>query len=112
LSIIDLLPGNRIRLNVTCDFHWLSNGPIRQYFDRNGLSDFLQSQFTGSNEMFTFVHGMLTEHALASAQEELKKLRVKYAELHDACIAAPMAKRHGAGLLFALRDGSQGCSES
>lgn len=103
LRIIDLLPGNRIRLNVTRDFHWLPNGPIRQYFDRNGLNDFLRSQFAQDNEMFSFVHGMFTEQALASAQEELRKLRAKFAELHETSLAAPMAKRHGVGLLFALR---------
>lgn len=103
LRIIDLLPGNRIRLNITRDFHWLSNGPIRQYFNDNGLNDFLRSQFAQENEMFSFVHGMFTEQALASAMEELRKLRAKFAELHEDSLAAPMAKRHGVGLLFALR---------
>src|SRR5512145_3304246 len=46
LRIIDLLPGNRIRLNVARDFDWLPSGPIRQYFRSKGLNDFLKSDFS------------------------------------------------------------------
>src|SRR5271170_1760329 len=32
LRLIDLLPGNRVRLNVARNFDWLPNGPIRTFF--------------------------------------------------------------------------------
>src|SRR5512140_2545264 len=47
LRIIDLLPGNRIRLNVSRDFDWLPSGPIKQYFQSRGMGDFLKSDFLG-----------------------------------------------------------------
>lgn len=103
LRIIDLLPGNRIRLNVARDFDWLPDGPIRQYFTSKGLSDFLKSDFSREGETMTFVHGMFTEQAVAQIQEELRKLRLKYAELHEASLAAPLSKRRGLGLLLAMR---------
>ena len=103
LRIIDLLPGNRIRLNVARDFDWLPNGPIRQYFKSKGLNDFLKSDFLKEGETMTFVNGMFTDHALAQMLDELRKLRQKFAELHEESLSAPLSKRRGTGLLLAMR---------
>lgn len=103
LRIIDLLPGNRIRLNVARDFDWLPNGPIRRYFTSKGLSDFLKSDFSREGDSMTFIHGMFTDQAVAQIQDELRKLRLKFAELHESSLAAPLRKRQGLGLLMAMR---------
>lgn len=103
LRIIDLLPGNRIRLNIARDFDWLPHGPIKQYFRSRGLSDFLESSFSRDGEAMAFVNGMLTEQAIVQMQEELRKLRKRFAELHEESLSAPLSKRHGTGLLFAMR---------
>jgi transcriptional regulator with XRE-family HTH domain len=104
LRLIDLLPGNRIRLNVARDFDWLPGGPIRQYFRTQGLDDFLDSAFAGPDESFAFAHGMLTESAIATLQQELRRLRARFAELHEESLASPLPKRRGSGLLLALRE--------
>lgn len=103
LRIIDLLPGNRIRLIVSRDFDWLPSGPIRRYFQSRGLADFLKSDFAGENVTMAFVNGMFTEQALGQIQDELKRLRLRYAELHEESLSAPLSKRSGIGLLLALR---------
>jgi hypothetical protein len=103
LRIIDLLPGNRIRLNVSRDFDWLPSGPIRQYFQSRGISDFLQSNFAQDEETIAFVHGMFTDQALAQILDELRRLRRKFAELHEESLSAPLSKRRGIGLLLAMR---------
>ena len=103
LRIIDLLPGNRIRLNVSRDLDWLPSGPIRQYFQSRGISDFLQSNFAQDEETMAFVHGMFTDQALAQMLDELRRLRRKFAELHEESLSAPLSKRRGIGLLLAMR---------
>ncbi|MGO9446256.1 MAG: helix-turn-helix domain-containing protein [Thiobacillaceae bacterium] len=103
LRIIDLLPGNRIRINVSRDFDWLLHGPIKQYFQARGQGDFLKSEFAHENEMMAFAHGMLTEQALAQLQGELRQLRARFASLHEESLSAPLSKRQGMGLLFAMR---------
>ena len=45
MGVIDLLPGDRIRLRVARDFDWLADGPIRRFFVGQGLSDFLGGGF-------------------------------------------------------------------
>ena len=103
LRIIDLLPGNRIRLNVSRDFDWLPFGPIRQYFKTQGMDDFLKSNFAREDEAMAFVHGMFTDQALAQILDELRRLRKKFAELHEESLSAPLDKRRGIGLLLAMR---------
>lgn len=104
LRLIHLLPGNRIRLNVARDFDWLPRGPIRSYFLRQGLSDFLNSDYSAADEVMGFSHGMLTEAAMARLQTEIRKLRQRFAELHEESLAAPLAKRRGTGMLLAMRE--------
>jgi len=104
LHLIALMPGNRIRLNVARDFDWLADGPIRSYFRTQGLADFLDGTFDRPDETLAFTHGMLTESALAAMQLELRRLRARFAELHDESLASPLPKRRGSGLLLALRE--------
>jgi transcriptional regulator with XRE-family HTH domain len=103
LRIIDLLPGNRIRLNISRDFDWQPFGPIRQYFKTQGMDDFLKSNFAREEETMAFVHGMFTDQALAQIQDELRRMRKRFAELHEESLSAPLNKRRGIGLLLAMR---------
>ena len=104
LHLISLLPGNRIRLNVSRDFDWLVDGPIRQYFREQGLVDFLDSRFAHADESLTFSHGMLTAAALDKMHAELRQLRATFAQLHEESLASPLPKRRGNGLLLAMRE--------
>jgi transcriptional regulator with XRE-family HTH domain len=104
LGLIDLLPGNRIRIRVARDFDWLPNGPIRRFFQDQGQSDFLTSAFDAPDEDLAFIHGMLTDEARAEIQAELRNLRKKFASLHDAGLAAARPQRRGSGLLLAFRE--------
>lgn len=104
LRLIHLLPGNRIRLNVARDFDWLPAGPIRGYFLTQGLGDFLRSDFADADQVMGFSHGMLTDAANAKLQVEIRKLRQRFAELHEESLLAPLAKRRGRGMLLAMRE--------
>ncbi len=104
LRLIELLPGNRVRLNVARDFDWRPDGPIQRFFRRQGLGEFLASDFAGADQTLGFAHGMLTEAALAQLQGEVRRLRQRFAELHAESLAAPLGKRRGCGLLLALRE--------
>ena len=104
IKLINLLPNNRIRLNIARDFDWITDGPIRHYFRSIGMSDFLDAPFKQDEEALSFVHGMLTETANAKLNAELKHLRRKFAELHAESLAAPLKNRRGTALLLAMRE--------
>ncbi len=104
LRLIVLLPGNRIRLNVARDFDWRVKGPIRKFFREYGLHDFTGGDFARDDEMMAFSHAMLTEAAIAKVLSELRKLRQRFAELHEESLTVPLSKRRGVGMLLALRE--------
>lgn len=103
LRLIELLPGNRIRLIIARDFDWLPNGPIRNFFRAQGQDDFLNSAFSGQGESIAFVHGMFTESAFSQLQSELQRLRRRFAELHEESLNALPVQRHSASMLLATR---------
>ncbi|WP_322028440.1 helix-turn-helix transcriptional regulator [Paraburkholderia sp. J76] len=104
MGLIALMPGDRIRLLVARDFDWIPGGPIRQYFLTHGLGDFLEARFAASGETLEFVQGMLTDAARAELALELRRLKSRFAALHDESAAAPLAHRRGTGLLIGTRE--------
>jgi transcriptional regulator with XRE-family HTH domain len=104
MGLIELLPGDRIRLRVARDFDWLPDGPIRHFFLQQGLGDFIDGTFVQPNETMEFVHGMLTAPALAQLQLELRRLRNKLDALHQESADTPLSQRRGIGLLLAMRE--------
>jgi hypothetical protein len=46
---------------------------------------------------------MFTDHALAQILDELRRMRKRFAELHEESLSAPLSKRRGVGLLLAMR---------
>ena len=103
LRLIALLPGNRVRLNVARDFDWRIRGPIRQFFRKQGLHDFLDSDFAQNSETMGFSHAMLTSAAIDKLLSDLRQLRQRFAELHGESLSVPLSKRRGVGLLMAMR---------
>jgi transcriptional regulator with XRE-family HTH domain len=104
LRLIDLLPGNRIRINVARDFDWLPRGPIRHFFRTQGQGDFLDHAFSAARDSHAFAHAMLTPAAATQFQSELRRLRQKFSELHDESLSAPLEQKQGIGLLIAMRE--------
>jgi len=86
------------------DFNWLPDGPIRDFFREEGLSDFLNSHFNGPGQTMEFAHAMLTGPALEQLWLELQRLRARLALLHDESASAPLAQRRGIGMLLAARE--------
>lgn len=104
LRLIDLLPGNRVRLNVARDFDWLPDGPIRRYFREEGEADFLAAAFHAPGETHTFSHGMLTAAAVEELRTQIRRLRQQFSTLHDESLREPITQRRGTGLLVAVRE--------
>jgi hypothetical protein len=103
MGIIELLPGDRIRRRAKRDFDWIPDGPIRAFFAKQGLNDFLEGPFDPEDESLDFANGMLTRAAQLELKLELRRLCSKLVVLHEQSIAAPLADKDGIGLLLAIR---------
>jgi transcriptional regulator with XRE-family HTH domain len=104
LRLLDVLPGNRVRLRVARDFDWISRGPIQTFFLQSAAHSFIRSGFAAQEQLFAFAHGMLSSDAMLKMQAEVRKLRQRFAELHAESQALPFEQRHGCGLLLAMRE--------
>ena len=105
LRIIELLPGNRIRLIIARDFDWLVDGPIREFFRTQEQDNFLASSFLEPGESMAFVQGMFTEVAFTKLKPELQRLRKIFSELHEESQSAELSKKNSASMLLATRRG-------
>src|ERR1700722_17949183 len=103
MGIIELLPADRIRRRAKRDFDWIVDGPIRNYFAKQGLHDFLEGPFDPQDESLDFAHGMLTASAQAELKLELRRLRSKLVALHEQSVPAPLFEKDGIAVLLAIK---------
>lgn len=103
LKIIDLMPGNRIKLLIDENFSWLPNGPIEQFFQQQIQNQFLKSRFKKELDCRLFQFGLLGESSSRLMINKLKALSHEFTELHRQDLSLPLEKRYNLGLLMAIR---------
>ena len=104
LKIIDLLPGNRIKLLISTNFHWLENGPIQQLFRSRLQDDFFASRFDRQTERLLVVNGMLSRKSNAALQKKMERLTREFDELNDDDAGLPLEQRYGVTMIVAMSD--------
>jgi transcriptional regulator with XRE-family HTH domain len=102
LRVIELQPGNRVRLLVSRHFSWRAGGPVQRYIHQKLLREFNASHFDGPNEEFFFHGGEVSEEALGELKLVLRNTSRQCAEIieHD---RGPRERRRGAAFVLALR---------
>jgi DNA-binding Xre family transcriptional regulator len=111
LKIIDLLPGNRIKLRIDEDFRWLPDGPIDRFFEKQIKNQFLKSRFTGPHEQRLFLFGLLGDASVQVLKNKLQALSKEVADLHRQDALLPLEQRHNIGLMLAMRPWELGVFE-
>lgn len=103
LKIIDLLPGNRIKLRIDENFRWLPNGPIERFFESQIQSQFLKSDFTHAQSQRLFQFGLLSDASIQMMLNKIESLAKDFMDLHRQDAGLPLVQRHNIGLMLALR---------
>ena len=103
LRLIELLPGNRVKLLVDSHFRWIENGPIQRFFAQQVQSDFFHSHFNGPGELFVFRQGKLSEASNDRLQKQIQKLTREFEELNREDQHLPVKERLGRSLCVAIR---------
>jgi len=104
LQLLELHPGNRIRLRVAEDFRWLPRGPIETFFEHRLLGEFLGSDFSNARDMRLYLHGPLTQAARERLMQRLNVMAHEFTELMKESAVKPLSERHNVGLLLATRE--------
>jgi DNA-binding Xre family transcriptional regulator len=78
LGIIDLLPGNRIKLRLARSFAWRQGGPLQKFFEGRVQKEFFESSFHGEGELRFVINGALSAHSNARLRARMKKLAEEF----------------------------------
>jgi transcriptional regulator with XRE-family HTH domain len=76
LRLIDLLPGNNIRLLTKREIDWLKDGPVRGTFNRRIRQYFLEMDFTNPSSIWASTSHKLSSHSAGRLEkmcEEFKR---------------------------------------
>lgn len=103
LKILELLPGNRIRMLVAPNFNWRPRGPIEKLFREKVEQDFFNSQFNKDSERLIVLNGVLSSAANAEMQSKIEKLAHEFNELIQRESKVPMSSKFGNTMVIALR---------
>lgn len=103
LKMIELLPGNRVKLRVAPNFQWRENGPIQQFFLQKLQTDFFNSRFNQPHERLIVVNGMLNGSSFTVLQRKMERLAREFDQLCGDDAALPLDQRDGTTVVLAMR---------
>lgn len=112
LKLIELLPGNRIKLRIAPSFRWRAGGPIQRFFQAHVAGDFFRSRFDGDTEQLLVLNGLLSRTANAEWQKRLQRLARDFHELSRSEAGLPLEQRFGTTTVLAVRQWRYGLFES
>jgi len=102
-GLIELLPGNRVRLRVSRQVRHRANGPLRQKLGEEMVSDFLSVRFDEHGGHFRFEVGELSEASALLLQRKLNRLAAEFYELSELDTNLPSGQRNLYGIALGLR---------
>lgn len=101
IGLIQLLPGNAIRLMTARSIDWRRGGPMRRFFDRRVKEEFLQYDFSAPGSIWEFEIGELSEASRALLERRLAGLFREVRDLVARDAPLPPAVKTNVGLLIA-----------
>jgi hypothetical protein len=102
LKVIELQPGNRVRLLVSRHFSWRPGGPVQKHIHQKMLREFFASPFAGPQEEFFFHGGRVSDEALAQLKRALRGASRECAEIIERDRSTTQ-KRNGVAFVLAVR---------
>lgn len=103
LKLIELLPGNRIKLLVDRNFSWQKNGPIQRFFEEILVNEFFNYRFDEPSDKRQFVVGMLSKASNLIFQRKLDQLAEEFHRLHVEDEKLPIKERFGTSVVTGMR---------
>ena len=104
MELVELLPGNRIRLRIDRNFAWLPDGPIHRFFVDRLQSEFLAGAFQPERDVHRVAWGMLSAESAAALRGRIAELTEAFDELTRGDEVRADSAARGTCLLVALRE--------
>lgn len=105
LKVIELQPGNRVRLLISRHFSWRPGGPVQHFIHQQLLGEFFASSFDGAHDE-VFFHGCpVSQETQAQLQGVLEKASRECMQIVERDRSERSARK-GAAFVLALRSWS------
>jgi len=112
LKIIELQPQNRIKLLISPNFSWRTDGPIQRYFQAHIKEEFFKSDFKQNTEKLLVINGLLSNGSNNELQQAMQQLINQFAQIKKDDQRISMDNKHGTTLVVAMRQWSSGLFEN
>ena len=103
LGLIDLMPGDRVRVKLPRDVRLRADGPIRRKHGRRVVDDFLAPQFDRAGGLFAFEFRELSRASFEILKRKLGRLAAEIHQLADVDAHLPPAERETIGVALGIR---------
>jgi len=108
MKVIELLPGDKIKLLTSSNFQWIANGPIQQFFQHKVVPDIFNSRFDRQTETLLVNNLMITRKTNAVLQQKLDRVFMEVEQLNKADAGLPISEKQGTTLVMAVREWNYG----
>ncbi len=112
LGLIELHPGNRIRLLVTRNVFWRKHGPIWKRFEKQIREGFFDFDFDAPNSRLDFNPAQLSAASIKIVMKKIEALVRQFDELSDMDNSLPIKNRYSVALHVGFRPWGFSLSES
>ncbi|WP_394144413.1 helix-turn-helix domain-containing protein [Vibrio atypicus] len=103
IKVIELMPGNRIKLKISSSFSWIAGGPIQQFFQQQVINTFFRTHFSKNDEKLVMSTGLMSLSTNYKFQQRIQRLVKEFYESCDSDSDLSMEERHGTSMVIAMR---------
>jgi len=103
MKVIELQPGDRVRLLIANNFSWRKNGAIEKFFRSRVQSEFFSHHFQDDDSVRIVKNRMLTQSAQRQLIERLKAMGDLFDDTTWDERKLPATERRGTTMVLALR---------
>jgi DNA-binding Xre family transcriptional regulator len=103
MGVIELLPGNRIKLKLARNFAWRKAGAIQRFFEARMQQQFFESSFSNEGELRLVMFGGLSRRSNELIQQRLRRVAEEFDDLVQEDRRIDRRMRTGNSLVLAVR---------
>lgn len=103
MKVIELLPGDRVRLLIANNFSWRKNGAIEKFFRKRVQTEFFSHDFQDDGSIRIVKNGMLSGKSQIQLIDKLKAIGDLFDDTTWDERKLPASNRHGTTMVLAMR---------
>jgi DNA-binding Xre family transcriptional regulator len=103
LGVLEMQPGNKVRLRTARNFRWRRDGPMQRFFQQQLLPEYFHGDFTGPGESLLLLTGMMSPPAAEEMRRRLDEVAGEFDRLMARDAALPVTDRVGVSLVLLQR---------